>query len=324
MPYANSAAISRPEISAFLEEARHVEEYFIADQIFPIIPVESKAGRYPRINKRAGNLLKAESTERAPTGSYNEIARKFEWDTFKCKDRGLKERIDDVVAEEMGRFFDAEQITSRLLMRANLLDYERRVATEVLSTSNFTGPTAATAAYTEANIETIDFAKDFFEAEDTLRMRGVVPNTMVINRKVWNRLRRSGRLQTYLYGKLGLGASDPGHRLIEATDLAAAFNLAKVYIASATYDSAPVGAATNIVDIWSTSHIWLGEVQTGDFSLGGAGRTLVWGADVPGGMWASETWRDEERRGDMVRVRTHSTEKVVDENCGQLIATSYA
>ena len=224
----------------------------------------------------------------------------------------------------MGRFFDAEQITSRLLMRSNLLDYERKVANQVINTTNFAGPTSAAANYTEGNLDTIDFAQDFAAAEDTLRMRGVVPNTLVINRKVWNRIKRSGRLQTYLYGKLGLGASDPGARLIEASDMASAFNLANVYIASSTFDQANAGQEPDIVDCWSTSHIWLGEVQSGDFSLGGAGRSLVWGADVPGGMWSTETWRDEDRRGDMVRVRTHATEKVVDENCGQLITTGYA
>ena len=65
-------------------------------------------------------------------------------------------------------------------------------------------------------------------------------------------------------------------------------------------------------------------MRGGEFDAGGVGRTLVWEADIPGGLFATETYRDEKRRSDIVPVRTNSVEKVVNENCGHLITTNYA
>ena len=53
MPYANTAAVSRPEISAFLEEAIATERYFIGQLIMPIFTSKSRAGRYPPAPKPA-------------------------------------------------------------------------------------------------------------------------------------------------------------------------------------------------------------------------------------------------------------------------------
>ena len=65
-------------------------------------------------------------------------------------------------------------------------------------------------------------------------------------------------------------------------------------------------------------------MKGGDFDEGGMGRTLVWDADVPSGLYATETYRDPKRRSDMARVRTNSIEKVVNENAGHLIKTNWA
>ena len=61
--------------------------------------------------------------------------------------------------------------------------------------------------------------------------------------------------------------------------------------------------------------MWLGEVKGGEVSAGGAGRTFVWSKDGSG-LFTTETYRSEPRRGDMVRVRHHTSEKVVNKNAG--------
>jgi hypothetical protein len=55
---------------------------------------------------------------------------------------------------------------------------------------------------------------------------------------------------------------------------------------------------------------------------GGAGFTLVWNAE--GGIFVSETYRDEKRRSNMVRVRQNTTEKVINANAGTLITTQWS
>ena len=320
--YANTAAVSRPEITEFLEEAKDAEKFYIAQHLMPVYTAAAKAGRYPRIRTSNGELLKKEATKRGNTGTYNEVSRKFDWDTFDCEDRGLVERIDDTNRLEMQDFFDMEVITAKLVLRANMLAYEADVAGQLLSpvASGFTSTNSAV-AYTEANIATLDFARDLTDAKERLTQKAQVPNTLVLSLALFNRIARSTKLQTYLYGSLGGGTE---RRIVTPEDIAKAFMIPNVMIAQASYDSAAKGKDTTLAPVWSPSYFLLANVAGGDFSNGGIGRTIVWGADCPNGMWVTETYRDEDRRSDMVRVRSNRTEKIIDATAAELVATQWA
>lgn len=317
--YTNTAAVIRHDLSVFAEEAAGADNYYIAQKIMPILESPVKAGVYPKIQIAAGQLMKAESTKRGPTGTYNEVDRKITTDTFDCIDRGLEERIDDVIVRDLERFFDVEVLTTKLITRQVMLDYEIRVAAAIMNSSTF-NTTAFTTALTEANIATIDVVKDIFDAKERLTRKGLVPNTMIMTDSVFNRLRRTTKLQTFLYGTIGAGT---GYRLINAQDIGSALGIPNIFIAAATYDAADKGLTASLTQVWGNSYIWLGYVAGGDFSAMGAGRTIVWTADAPG-MFVTETYRSEPRRGDMVRVRMHSAEKIVDATAGELLTTNWA
>jgi hypothetical protein len=317
--YSNSAAVIRQDLSVFAEEAAGADNYFIASKIMPVMESPVKAGVYPKIRMQGGQLLKAESTRRGPTGTYNEVDRKIETDTFDCIDRGLEERVDDVIARDFERFFDVEVLTTKLITRQIMLDYEIRVAAAIMATSTF-NTTAFTTALTEANVGTIDIVADIFAAKERLTRRGVVPNCMIMTDSVFNRLRRTIKLQTFLYGTIGAGT---GYRLINAQDIGNALGIPNIYIAAATYDAADKGQTPVLTPVWGNNYIWIGYVAGGDFSAMGAGRTIVWTADAPG-MFVTENYRSEPRRGDMIRVRMHSAEKIVDATAGELLTTNWA
>lgn len=317
--YANAAAARRPEISEFLEEARDLEKQFIAEKVSPTHTMKNQAGTYPKIRIDKGELMKRDATKRGPTGTYNEISQKFEWDNYRCEDRGLKERIDDAVAKDMADFFDMEVLTAKLVTRKMKLDQEIRVAEMIMNPSNFNA-TAAKVNYTKSLVATIDFPQDLTDAQARLEARAIVPNTLIISRHLWNLIQRSALLQTYLFNNLNTA----GSRMITPQHVKDAFGIENLFIATANYDAANKAKTASLTPIWTEQYIWLGNVQGGDFQNGGATRTIVWGADCPGGLYVTETWRDEDRRGDMVRVRMHTDEKVVDETSAELITTSYS
>jgi hypothetical protein len=323
----SNLAVSRPEISAVLEQAQGLDKFYIAQKVFPIHGVTARAGRYPRIDVAKGALMKREQTKRSSTGAYNETSQEHEWDTYDCEDRGLEQRIDDTKAKEMKTFFDLEKLEAKNVRRKCLLDFEINAASKLMDEANFPHEHAVV-AYTEANIATIDFPQDINAAIELVTGRGEDVNTIVFSHTMWNRLRRSTMLQQYLYGKLG---PDTQKRLITPKDLAEAFSLdlegsaLQVLVARAKYDTAPKGRTTStLVPIWGNSYVWVGCCKGGDYSEGGAGRTLVWEADIPSGLYATETYRDEKRRSDMVRVRTNSIEKVLNGNAGQLVVSGWA
>ena len=318
--YSNTNAIIRSDINTFVIEAAGIESLLIAPRIFGVYSSPTRAGIYPRIRTALGNLLKskdgeADFTLRGPDGSYNETSRAHEQDTFECFDRGLEERIDDAYARDYSRFFDAEVITAQMVLRQMRLAMEVRCAGVLYNPSNFT-TTDTTVAYSEANLATVDFARDVNEALDRLTGKGISPNTMVLNLGLWNRLRRSAKLQTYIFGNLPSGQQ----RLVNPGDIASVFGITNVFIAAAKHDIASKNKTPVLEHIWNDDYVWIGATGSGDFAAGGAVRQIIWTGDAPD-LFVTETYRNETRRGDMVRVRQHASEKVIDQTAGELLAT---
>jgi hypothetical protein len=323
--YNNSTAVYRPDIQAFLMQAQGAEKFFIADKVFPVLNVKKRTGQYPRIKIGEGSLMRKDLTKRNATGTYNEVTRKHSWDDYRLDDRGLKERIDDDKAAEMDDFFDLEVTTAQLVRRMMMIDREASAAVTLMDAAVFAAESAKV-NYTEALIATNDFPYDINLAIEKLILRGVEVNSIVMTHKLWNYIRRTKLLQDYIYGS----QDTTKRKLIKRSDLSNAFSEEngrdiEVIVGSAGYDTSNRAKETPVLTpIWPTSHIFVGCLKGGEFNNGGVGRTLSWTQAVKSGLFETETWRDEDRRGDMVRVRSYSKEKVVDETAGQLITTNFA
>jgi hypothetical protein len=327
--YKNTHAVIRHDLNAFVEEAAQVDKLLFADKLLPVLPVESRAGIFPKIQiGNGGELLKADSTLRGPTGTYNETTRQFVTDTYECLDRGLEERIDDVVVRDYNKFFDVEVLTAKLITRSMKLDYEKRVYDLFTNLSGAAGVdrflqaghsgatyTGTGGAGTQTALADADYSLSFMNAIKELTKRGETPNTMIIGQNCWNHVRRTTRLNTFLYGSLGAGV---GYKLVTEQDIAKHFGLQQVMIASAHHDTSKRNGAASLTPIWDNDTVWIGDVSGGEVSGGGAGRTFVWSKDGTG-LYTTETYRSEPRRGDMVRVRHHTSEKMVNPNAGILI-----
>ena len=315
--YRNSDAVIRPELSTVVEEAASADKYFIGLHVFPVYNSTKKTGEFMKITKAASESMKKNVTERAQKGPYGRVDRTYEKDNYACVDRGLEELLDDAVTAELSDFFSTEVVTSKYLLRSIMFDHEIRVAAATFNETNFGTAVAATVAYTEANIATIDFALDIQSAIKLVRKRGEEVNSIVLNRDVFDRIRRSTLFAKFLFGNLG------GGQQITESMLGAAFGVPNVLVADASYDSANKGQTPSMSYIWGTTYIWVGNIQGGDFAAGGAGRTIVWTGDASS-VFVTETYRSETNRSDVIRVRQHTSEKVISAPSGTLIATSYA
>ena len=316
MAYNTTDSVPRQDISTLLMEGVHQEKHFVASSLLPVYGSQREVGRYPKFRLGKGELLKKESQKRNATGTYNESEEQFEWDNYQTQEYGHEKRVDDVVKKQMGDFFDAEMVTAKFCMNKLMLDYEVEAAAAIMNPATFTA-TAAGTAYTEANLATMDFPADINATIEALTLNGEEPNTMVMSLSVYNRLKRSKLLQTYLYGFLN---STQGGANITTDHIAAAFGISNIVVAKKSYDNAIKGKM-NVVPVWGNEYIWVGEVQGGDFMTGGCGRTIIWDADSEGGLFTTDQYREEKRRGDMIRVRSNRVIKIVNPNSGRLITT---
>jgi len=316
MAYNTSDSVPRQDISTLLMEGVHQEKHYVASNLLPVYGSQREVGRYPKFRLGKGELLKKESQKRNATGTYNESEEQFEWDSYQTQEYGHEKRVDDVVKKQMGDFFDAEMVTAKFCMNKLMLDYEVEAAAAIMNPATFTA-TAAGTAYTEANLATMDFPADINATIEALTLNGEEPNTMVLSLSVYNRLKRSKLLQTYLYGHLN---TTQGGSNITPNLIAEAFGIPNIVVAKKSYDNAIKGKM-NVVPVWGNEYIWIGEVQGGDFMTGGCGRTIIWDADSEGGLFTTDQYRDEPRRGDKIRVRSNRVIKIVNPNSGRLITT---
>lgn len=317
--YNTTDSVPRADISTVLMEAVGQEKLFIGQMIYPVFPSPREVGRYPKFRIGPSELLKGSpgSTKRNETGSYNETSRKFEWDSYQTEEYGLEERVDDVVARRMENFFDAEVVTGKYLSNHLMIDYEREVAAKTFDYNTFT-TTHADVKYQDANLSTIDVPKDFNAALERMTLLGEAPNCIIMSLHLFNLLRRSQKLQTYVYGFLNV---TQGGSQITSEMLANVFGVDQVLIAKKSYDSALKGNGPTVTSIWGDDFLAFAKIGSGDFMNGGVGRTIIWDADSPGGLFTSESYRDERRRGNMLRVRSNRVLKTVSPNCVQLIDT---
>ena len=319
--YPSSGATVRADLNSVLMEASMAENGLIGDILMPAFGVDAKSGTYIKIKKAAGELLKPGSTRRERGASYGRVKRAWETDTYDTYDRGLEEAVDDTDVKDASRFFDMEALAAKMVYRAMKLDHEIRVRDAIMSTTNFGSAANPAVDYTEALIATIDFPLDIMTAIETIANGGEQADTIVLTPNLFNRIRRSTLLKSFLVGSNLPSAN------INAATIQQAFaenGIKQVLIGRGRYDTTVKKSTPTYTAglIWPDTYIWVGKVAGGDFMNGGAGRTLVWNQE--GGLFTTETYREEQNRSNVVRVRQHTSEKVIDANCGTLITTNYA
>lgn len=319
--YNTSGATIRGDLNTVVEQGRAADNWFIGAKVLPEYGVAAKSGTYPRLEIAAAELLSEGSTVRAPGGKYGEVVRGWTSDTYDCIDRGLEEAVDDTVAKDLGRYFNVEAGKARLCLRNMMLSHEVRAAAEVMNATTFGAGTNSAVAYTVANLATISFVADILAAIERVNDKGNQANTIVMSSTIMNRIKLGTLVQNFLRGSL------PGDATLNVTanSIAAAFadnGITQCLVGRARYNSAKKGQAYSASSVWGNTYIWVGDVKAGDPNMGGAGRTLTWTEE--GGLFVTETYRDEGRRSNMVRVRQNTDEVIVDPTAGTLITTQYS
>jgi|TARA_R110000744_G_scaffold342326_1_gene447462 hypothetical protein len=325
MSYDTNTAEIRPDLQAVVEDAMSADEGYIGQALLPYVGYSTRTGEYKRLRLRTGQLLRktdGTGTLRAPRTAYPRITGTDEADNFSCKDRGLEEAVDDTEKADKARFYQLEAVALKRVTRTMRLDHEIRVRDKIMDTNVF--PTQdPVVAYDEANSATIDFLQDIKNAKRGMVKMGERPNTIAMSDELWDVISMSKLLSERMFGVNSsnkiMGAGAVSAYLSEMLQMP--INL---LVGQAAYEDtkkkAGKAASSDMSWVWPDTHIWMGCVAGGLLEMGGAGRTIVWEEDSPG-FFVTESYREENIRSEMVRVRHNTDEKIVNENCGILIPT---
>lgn len=318
--YNQGAAVLRADLRGVQEEAFNYSAGFIGALACPPLPVMARAGQYSRIQIDAGDLLRDEAKGRGPGASYARIQRAVTTDTYTCQEYGLEEIVDDSERNDYSRFFDMEAAAVKNIMRQVQLAHERRVQTLLNSRATWTATTSAT-AYTAANIATFNVGLDVDICKQVIASRGEAVDglTAVMSLTVFNLIRASTQLQNRIRGTI----STDSFLVLSKQAVADALGLKQVLVGNNYYDNTAQGVTSSLAAIWADTNIWVGNVMPFSgpeaYFSGGAAATLFWQQD--GEIFQTETYREEDKRSEIVRCRQSTSEKVVNANAGQLLVT---
>lgn len=320
MPYTNGQATPRSDIHALVQQANaDFNKLFIGEQIFPVKSEDVKRGIYMKANLANAELLNGDAVARASGDGYQRVNRKYDTDQYDAVEYGLESVIDDAYEAEVERFMNIEATEAMLLERSLRISYEARIAA-LLFGSTFGAGTNSTVAYTAGATATMDPAGDIDLAKARLLKKGIIANAVIMGYDTFQRIRRSSLMQNQIFGVVPRSAGQ--NMLPSEADLANALGVDKLLVGKAPYNANNKGQAYSGSFIWGTSKIAVACIAGGEYGAGGVGRTIQWSKDTTG-LFTPETYRSDERRSNILRVRQHVAEKVIDETACDLILTQY-
>ncbi len=300
-----STAIYRPDLGQVVNEyAEGPTMGLIGLELMPIYKTPIAAASYPVIPKEA--LLKLPDVSRAARGHYSRDDWEYERGIFSTSEKGREELIDDserkLMDQEAPGASDliAVQRGWNFIMKAQ----EKRIAAKVFDDSTFSAVTITHEWDDQDNAVPID---DVNTGKMAMRKAcGMLPDVLVIAYSTFVNLKQVDSIVNRL--KYTFPMIDMNR--MTTTQLAAVFDVPRVLVGGAIYDSAGKGKDASISDIWSNEYAALMKISSGpDLRQPGFGRTFLWTADSPQDP-VVEQYREEEVRSDVFRVR-HNCDEVL-------------
>lgn len=297
-------ALQRPDLGQIAYEAMiNAPQFgFIAPLVMPVFYVGTQAAEYPVIPKESlFNLL---DTARGPLGHYNRSADSFESGYYKTAENGLERRVDDRYQAMYASLFDYEAAISMMLMNDILRAWEYRVAVKLMNETNFETAIAAGTAW--STIASAAPLTDVNAGITDLRGKGIVADTLIIDWTNYQYLRNNAAIRS------ALGTIFPDVRLtgnVTVEHLRSYFDLPKVIVAGALYNSAKRGQDASLASIWGSTYAMVCKTASvgDDITTPCVGRTFVWNEGAQQEVIVEEYYNNEVR-SNMLRVRHDTAE----------------
>lgn len=329
--YSNATARPRQELAAIVREGEGLNKLNIHNQILPSMPVNKRTVHLVKLQIAQAQLARIldDTFLTAPGANIERMTATVNDDTFSVLIRKREVQIPDEIEMDYADYLSLESLMAQQGAESLELTTEYLTAAAIFNATTFGAGTNSIVAYTAANLATINFFQDVNLAVERGFDKGEVYNTIVIARQVYNLIRQSTLLKTYVIGTLGAGAE------VNAMNIQKAFadiGITKVLIGSSLYNSAADGAKT-MTRIWSNTYIWVGHTEDaavsadtdyGFSTIAGVGVNAFWDLYTPEGGYGVDTYREENKESNIVRAKSSKAPYIANANKGTLITTQYS
>lgn len=284
---------------------------YIGTRVAPVIETALASGHFGIVP--IGQILKEGETARAPGSGYNRGTGTFTPATYTTQEHGWEEPVDDKEAAMYKDYLQVEMFAASRARATVLRNYEKRVAAMLFNATTWTATSITTEWSTVASAVPITDVETAVQA--MYDATGLWANALIINRKVFRNLRRCQQIIDHIK----YTSPTTQGELTEA-HLSSAFDLKHIIVAGGSKNIANEGAAADVSPIWSSEYAMVARVaETNDIREPCVSRTFHYGADGSEIGAVVETYRDETVRGDVVRARMDTDEKVLYTEAAHLL-----
>jgi hypothetical protein len=293
---------------------RYSNQAYIADQIFPVVPVKNQSGKIPIFDQshwfRDEAQLRAVGT-RSVGGGWSVTNASYFADRF-----SYRAEIYDEVRDNADSIWDLERTNTEFATDKIAMRREVAFATDFFKTGVWGNDDAGGVDFTQWS----DYAFgtpliNLTDYQDEVEGRiGREADVLVIGKQVWNKLRwHPDLVETIKYSARGI----PTTELVQA-----ATGFRKILIGRSLYTADPEGTAEGSVTysrIWGKNALILHVPEAAGLMIPAAGYTFTW-ARVPDSLSFVKRIRDEEREADILEVNTYFDQKVTAARAGTFLS----
>lgn len=297
------------------------QENYIADKVFPVVPVARQSDRFFLYDK--GDLLRDEAAERAPgTESVGSGVGIDNTPSYYAPVYAYHEDVSDQLAanadQPINPFRDsAENVMQKLLTKKEVLWASKFFAQSVWDTDREGVSSSPTGTqFLQWDAANADPVTDIENTKETIRgLTGYDANTLVLGAEVFSIIKNNSTiLDRIRYTQKGI---------ITTELLAPIFGVDRVLVAKAVQNTAAEGATATIADIFGKAALLVYAAPNPSIRRPSGGYTFSW-TGMTGGSKGIRTkrFRMEHLESDRVEGEMAFVQKIVGADLGAFMYTA--
>jgi hypothetical protein len=228
---------------------------YIGDQLLPIVNVDKQSNLYYKFPHKEWNRYEAGLTRRAPKTEAKKVGFTVSSDAYYAENYALGADWpveDEVNADAVLNWAqnNALFVTDRLMM-----DYEMRIMDMAVTSANVATIFLASSGWNSAARTVLT---DMLDWRDSFKdLTGLMPNTMIIPRRVMSKLKVNDQLRDMLYGDRG--------GVVTAQQIGGLLDIPNVLLPTIQVNTAVEAdpQTGTYADVWAgNGNLWMGYIDT--------------------------------------------------------------
>jgi hypothetical protein len=315
MIYQNAVAAPREELTDVIMEGTTSQDQFQGLKLLPAAPLRLPTGHVPKITIAKGDLMRATRKKRTPGSNFDRWQSAIEDYSITLVQTSEEVSLPDEQTLIYEDYFAFESVYAMEAGNRLLRGHELDVAGAIINTTNF-DTNNGTVAYSAANIATITPTLDIITAIRLIKGRGERPNTVLFPGTIYDRVRQSADMKSFVAGSI-----NPGARVTQSTIQAALADqgIEQVLVADAYVNQSQSTKNNSINPVFPLTHIFVGCCKPGQLQVGGVGRTFYWEKEGP--LLNVSSYRDETKKSNVIRAMKTTLAAITNTRAGTLVAT---